>query len=730
MIPSQAGQAGAALQSSSLELESVAALLAITNAAELVNKVVTTAAYYNSKPYGGSSYLILEPAEYELYSGLSVGDGWRDHDLIGGKIAMLLPTNGVIGVQQCGAIPYDYTGAIPFDGTGVAADNTRAFRAAHLSLRSEWDARRLSYDPSTLLNQGVVLKNFYGNRDDPGGWVNDTTVYTNSVGYVAKTLTWATKVESGEYNLSSGYTVPKGMTSFGDEQGASKVLILNSTSEFPQLGGGGANANVIPAVSIGKCLIDYLLGTEGWAQYELEDFSNTTDLTAFPTKGIYVRDPAPLLKSMVVVPQNSNIAVEVSGVPGFVLSDLWLAASVGLRLGDGAADGQISKIIFDSGTLKAIDFGDCVNIMLSEIYTFDVNFGLYVSGAPDNIDIGLYQSNFTKYAPLTVAGTAAPTNFRIDRLVSKTQGTMASFLAIIDIAGISSDVSIGRIDANNYDGWAGIVTGAGNKLKIGTISIKQQAIAELSQGTTSKGFYVKNASVTIDKLETDVLHEPSEFVWERALAVIDGTLPTEFTIAGGFFEGHIDGGAQASTQALIGVTNSNPSTTIRVDNFDNKSLSAPLYEYTEIDPNTPTPQNYLPNVTYSKVRRPFPWVTGGGVQKMQIPFNKAGLYNLTIIVNTNVSGNIGYLKTAKYLVSVESTFDTGDAGLVWYASVAPLLNVTYGTFAPPIALQVDIGDVAGGFKIPKTTADLLTLSVPDTYGYVSYVLEPANYEII
>ena len=185
-----------------------------------------------------------------------------------------------------------------------------------------------------------------------------------------------------------------------------------------------------------------------------------------------------------------------------------------------------------------------------------------------------------------------------------------------------------------------------------------------------------------------------------------------------------------STKALINVTNSSSSTTIRVEQFDNRATTCALYEYGEIDPSTPTPQNYRPNVTFSNVRRPFNWITGGGFKTVKIPFNSAGTYDLTLIVNTSEAGNAAYAKSAKFAITVESTFNTGDAGLVWYASLATLINTTYGTFAPPIALQLDVGAVGDGFKVPKTVANFLTLSVPDTYGYVSYVLEPSSYEIV
>ena len=83
---------------------SVAALKLVTlNSGD----VATTESYYSAtgstKAQGGGSYQVVTPAEFTVITGLGAADGYIDHNMAGGNVAMLMGRSEP-HVSQCGAV--------------------------------------------------------------------------------------------------------------------------------------------------------------------------------------------------------------------------------------------------------------------------------------------------------------------------------------------------------------------------------------------------------------------------------------------------------------------------------------------------------------------------------------------------------------------------------------------------------------------------------------------------
>lgn len=584
---------------------------------------VWNTSYYSVSGYGAASYILMTSAQYEAHTGLVVGDGMRDHSISGGLIAMLQPCNGVITVQQCGSIPYD-------DSQYVADLNRDAFRAAHLSLKSEWDARKSAVTP----------------------------------------LTWTTKVESGDYNLSNGYTVPKGMVSFCDSLGAARVKQLTGTVD--------ANPK-LPTVTLGNVI-------------------NGTAVES--TTGLYVTAPPPKIHNLYVNPQNSNVAVDIPSVAGFTIGDLWIQADTCVRFGDNTGDGNVGRLFMEDSSSRGLVFEDCQNIIIDEVYSFLCSNPCIITGNPNNIDIGILQTNYSDVASLQTNDATNPRNFKIGRLVCNQNAQFGSFVSPIRLRSASSDIRIDRFEAYNYNGYALInETGLGNVVDIGTAILKQQRSNDAyTQGTTAKGFDTNNCRVTVEKLKTEGLQNAS-------IGRLRGSQVAKLKIKSGSSKGQVD-----STD-LIEISNTVSSSSVRVTDFDNETDFA-LYN---------TQDNV--EVTFSRVKNPFPVIVENSRNAVKIPFNKAGLYELTMRCNTNPSGNNSYRRVIKAIMSIEVFFD--GSNIVWNAELTETFKSTAGTgFVPAVDLQMDLTTVGDGTQKTKNDSDELVFSVPSSYNNIAYQLEP------
>jgi hypothetical protein len=591
----------------------------------LPGKVLETTGYSlvgGVTPYGGAVYDVLSLSSYLAETGLSAADGVRDHPLYGSLVARLRPIAGVVSVQQCGAIPFN-------DTLAIANINRDSFRAAHISLKAEWDARKLAVTP----------------------------------------LVWTTRVESGDYNLSNGYGVPKGMVSFSDSLGSARIKVLSATAD--------ANPK-LPVVSLGRAIDGLVTVVAG---------------------GIFVSDPPPLVTNLYINPQNSGTAVDVSGVPGFKIGDLWLQADTAINFGDGSGDGIIGRIFIEDSTSRGLVFGDCQNLVIDEIYSFLCSNPIIVTGTPNNIDIGMVQTNYTLIAPLQINDGATPVNFKIGRLVCNQNVQYGTFVAPVRCRGNNSDIRIDRLEAYNYNGYAVInESGLGNVIRIGTAVLKQtKSKSDYNQGTTARGFNANNCKIVVDNLITDTLSQ-------QAIGAVTGTFASSLEVNSGSIAG------QVATTELITITNTSALSFVRVKDLDNKTGK-----------NLFAPQSTV-EVTYGEVKNPFPIVSEGGRSALKIPFNRASLYELTIRANTNSSGSPNYRRIAKYLVSVEVLFNSVQ---VWNAELTEQFNSAQLTgIVPKIVLQIDLGAVGDGSQKTLNTSDFVTVSVPSGYDSLSYQLKP------
>lgn len=579
--------------------------------------------FHTVAPYGSAIYDVMTVADYTAITGLTSPDNKRDHDIIGGYIAVLRPINGIITVQQCGAIPFDFTAP-------TAVINKDAFRSAHLSLQTEFDALK---------------------------------------GLAAPRI-WTTKVESGDYNLSNGYAVPKGMVSFCDSLGAARVKILGATVD--------ANPK-LPCVILGKVI------------------SGTTTIVS---TGLYVTAPPPKVHNLYVNPQNSNIGVDISNIPGFTIGDLWIQASDCINVGDGTGDGVIGRIFMEDSSVNGLVLGTCQNLVIDELYTFNMGTPLLIKGNPNNITIGMLQANYSNVSGIQTNDGTTPRNVTIGTFIFN-QNTQHAASAV-RLRSSSCDIRIDRMEAYNYNGYAVTnETGVSNSVDIGKAVLKQQRSKDdYSQGTTAKGFNANNCKISVGELITDTLAS-------AAIGVVTGTFTASITVKGGTIAG------QVATTPLVEITNTSAGSFVRLADLDNKS-GKPIFG----------PQSVV-EVSFTRVKNPFPIVTEGGRSAIKIPFNKASMYEFVLRANTNPAGNSSYRRVAKYIATTEIFFNSG---VVWNAELTEQFNSAQGTeYLPKIALQVDIGSVGSSSQIPITTSDYLVISIPTSYGKVAYNLENLIY---
>lgn len=519
-------------------------------------------------------------------------------------------------------------GAKAGDNTlAVAQSNTLAFRAACLSMKSVWEAWKTG--------------------------LSGRSVY----------------VPAGDFNLSNGFTLPKGCSIYGDGLGASRLKILAATADA---------SNKLPLVSLGRVINDGTLATE-------------------TTTGPYVTDPAPQIDRLYLNPQNSNTALDITGIPGFCVGDLWIQADVGLNLGDGTGDGIIGKLFVEDSTSIGVRLLACQNITIQSIYSYVTNTPVEVFGNCNNIDIGTLQANYTKVAVLQTNDSVAAGRIRINNLVCNQNEQYGTFTSVIRTRSASCDISIGNMDARNYNGYAiNNETGIGNNVSVDRLSLRQTPNnATYTLGTTAKGVRSNNSNVTVGYADIAGL---SDSPFEFAGTVQSARLEVNGGVIGTF----------AGSNRLTNITGTVGSVTLR--NLRNSSGVGLFNAQASINP------------TWENIISPFPSVSEGGRLAIKIPFVGYGnAWNLTIRANVAPGGNANYRRTKKLWVSQETGFN--GSILVTNIGAVSLGDTSLTTgFTPNITYQLDLGTVGSGAQLAAVAFGEAVVSIPSTYASTSFAI--------
>lgn len=499
--------------------------------------------------------------------------------------------------------------------------NTNAFRAAHLSMKSKWD------DWKTRTG-------------------NHRSVF----------------VPAGDYNLSNGYTIPKGVASFGAGIGAARVKILGATASA---------SNKIPLVTMGKVIND--------ATFALED-----------TTGSFVQDPAPFIDNFYLNPQNSNIALSVK-CPGFSIGTLWIQADTGVDFA-GSGDGVIDKIVLEDSTRTGVLLSGCQNILINQLYTFLCDKPLVIGEGSRNINIGMLQANYTKESVISTLDSTSSGKVQIGELTCNQNEQYGSFTSVIRTRSNSSDIRIESMDARNYNGYAANnESGLGNSLSIGFVRLRQSPFAsDNTVGNSAKGFRVNNNYVNIDNVDiSDISTYAFEFssAFDSSLNVFSGRI------------GSIYG------SEVLNISGSSGSIILRsINNFSSKPL---FNAQSNINP------------VWSNILNPFPIISEGGRYAVKIPFvGYCNSWSITVSANTATGGNADYRRTRKFWATQETGYSTFPATKVTAVSIG---NTSYSSgYVPDISLQTDIGSVGLGSEVAKISYGNVVFSVPSSYGNFAY----------
>ena len=595
----------------------------MTAAANDQGLLLRTKKYYsgtNNAEFGDGYYLSLSSSDYQIYTGLTSPDELKDHTDAGGNILMLLPENGIIGVQQCGAIPFD-------DTQSVADTNRDAFRSAHISNRTEWEALATAASPRI----------------------------------------WTTKVESGDYNLSNGYSVPKGMVSFCDSLGAARVKQLPGTVD--------ANP-ALPTVSLGRVI------------------DGTGTALSF---GIYVTNPPPKIHNLYINPQDVRIGVDVDGIPGFEIGDLWLQAAICINFGDNTSDGIIGRIFLETGSNRGLVFNQCQSLVIDEIYSFDMQTPIEVAGNCNTVDIGLAQLNFSQVAPVQFNDGTESRAVTINKLIVNQNAQFGGFTSCVRLRSASCDLRIDEMECYNYNGFAvNNETGLGNKVNIGRAKLRQQRNNDLfTQGTDAQGFRANNCQIRIGSVDTDTIAD--------SVGIVAGTFQSILRIDSATL------GGQTASNPVVNISNTASNSSVLLTDIQNNTGQELINSQSSVA------------VSFKRITNPFQIVAEGGRNAIKIPFRSASCFDFTLRANTNPGGNPAYRKVRRSLATTEKGFT---AALEWNAELTDLFNSSYASgFVPQIDLQIDIGTVGAGSTVPSTNNDLLVLSWPTSYTGITYVLE-------
>lgn len=476
-------------------------------------------------------------------------------------------------------------------------------------------------------------------------------------------------VPAGDYNLSNGFCVPKGCAVFSDGLGVARLKILTTTADA---------TNKLPLVSLGRVINDSTLATE-------------------ISIGAYVNDPPPFIDQLYLNPQNSNTAVDVSGIPGFKIGTLWVQANKGVVITGGSGDGIIGNIFAEDSTGYGIELGDCQNITVDNLYSFLCNNPIVYSGNSNNTRINSVQANYTKIATAQTLDGITVRGAKIGSLVSKHNEQFGTFTSVVRLRSDSCDLTIDEFDARNYNGWAiNNETGLSNSVHIGLLRLRQASFSATdAAGVAAKGCRVNNMSLTVNEVDISELgFSPFE---------VTGTFAARLTVADGAI------GGLNSTVPVCDISNTSASSRIELQIeppsglalFNLQSVISPIYD---------------------RVRRPFPIVIEGGRQAVKIPFaGNANSWRLSITANSNPAGNAAYRRVRRLFVAQETGFNS--------ALVSNLAAVDDGntgltaSFSPDISYQLDLDSVGNGAQRAFAASGYAVISVPSSYASLTMSIE-------
>ena len=529
---------------------------------------------------------------------------------------------------------------------------------------------------------GPICANWYGAKptiSTPEQAAANTEAFRRACkSYKADWEAWATVTRvgrnvyatPGDYCLSNGFTVPKGCHFDGGGLGVVRLKVLSAHED--------ANPK-LPVVSLGRVI----------------DGTATAQCT-----GAYVVDPPPSIDAVYLNPQNSGIGLDISGVPGFKVGNIWAQADIAVNA-SGSGDGVFGDLFLEDSTGIGVAIKNCQNLIFTNIYTFVCNNPVVFIEDNNNIDIGTIQANYTKVAVIQANDGANLRRVNVEKVVCNQNMQYSTFTSVVRLRSNSSDLRIGTLDARNHNGWAfNNETGLSNSIEIENLILRQTPNNPVyTTGNEAKGFRVNNCRVRIGRLDVVGL-AGSPFV-------ISGTFAKSLDVSGKGFIGAFTG--STVVEYLTGLSGS---TEVNLENIENNS-GKPLF---------PAVSGALQ--TFKNIIRPFPIVSESSRFAIKIPFNgTSSSYVIDVRANTVPSGNALYSRIAKYAVFQETAYSSN---LTTYVSSELMSKGAAPTdYVPLIEAQVDIDSVGGGSsKVSSSTSQLNTgyivFSVPNSYTNVEF----------
>lgn len=593
--------------------------------------IIGSANYNDIRGYSGVAENIM------VYGRSSLGDGGDGVFRLDYSDEISIDDDGTVIIdvlgrrwkrQYSGAVNVVWFGAKAGDDTApTALSNTDAFRRACLSIKTDWDAWRERSKKSR-------------------------SVY----------------VPAGDYNLSNGFTVPKGCSIYSDGVGVARLKILSSTVD---------TSAKLPLISLGS-VID--------------------DSSVVASSGAYVQDPAPSIDKIYLNPQNSNTAVDINGIPGFHIGSLWIQADTGIAIRGGSGDGIIESVFAENGTSRGIVFADCQNITVDNLYTFLCSNPVVHSANNNNTIVKSLQSNYTKVAVVQVNDGVTVSGAKVGILVSKTNEQFSTFTSVIRCRGTGCDISINEMDARNYNGYAtNNETGLNNSIRIGRLTLRQSPQNSTdTAGTNARGCRVNNSDLIVDSVNIGELGF-SPFS-------LEGTFQSKIYVSGGVISG------LNATVPVVDISNTSTSSICEVQVEPPTGLS--LFNL----------QQYI-SPKYDRVRKPFPTVTESGRLAIKIPFiGNANTWRLSIRANTNAAGNANYRRVRRLFVAQETGF-VSSAVVTNVAAVDDGNTALSTAFTPDVSYQLDVDSVGNGSQKAYKSYGYVVISTPSTYSQLTFDIQ-------
>lgn len=469
--------------------------------------------------------------------------------------------------------------------------------------------------------------------------------------------------QSGDYNLSNGFTVPTGMT-LRASIGQVRIKIL------------GATVDADPKIAL--CTTNQVIDR---ATHTL---SNSV--------GKYVTAPPAHVDNIYLNPQNSNTALVCAGA-GYKVGKIWAQGETAIKFV--GTDGIVDELIIEDGTVNGMNFAGGSNHVIGTVYTFLVDNPVIFTGDCSNIDIDTIQCNFTEVSCLQTNDSLDIGRVHIGKLVCNQNAQFGTFTSVIRTRSNSSDITIGHLDARNYNGLAvNNETGLGNRVHIKHAKLRQTPnVTGYTVGTTAAGIRANNSSVTVDYLD--------------AAGLSDSPLRLDGTFAASIEVNKAKIGTFTTSDPVCDITNTSSSSTCKLFNIDNQSSKELFNAQATVD------------VIFRDCIKPFQNQTESSRIAIKIPFSSnTSVYEVTVTANTNNVGNGNYRRIKRINVSHETSFNSALKSVLTQTTIAN--TGIYTGFTPDISTQVDFTSVGTGAEIAHITNGYLVLSVPDTYTNVMY----------